>query len=645
MRHFKVALILLIILSLVGCLQTVPQRSKFTLATSRENIIKKAVVASKPLWKLPLNNSLIEQAYPLGSNRLLIKLVGYDTQFSYQGYLLVDLDNGKILWRQNIASDSVIYRVVLALPRTILLANEDKNDRQLIAVDPVSGKTRWKRRLEAGPVDFTPLSEGRILAIQPKNNQIKLSALSQSTGKTDWNQTFNASGSGLVNLKPVTTLDAIYTFYDGVRRLSLKDGREEWHRGDVRMDSVSPIPRVVDDDLLIIDSKTKLFALNRKTGKTQWSVALNNRDVISNIYPLNKRIYLRGIKDGRSKNGVNFLIAFEAPKGRILWNYNSQDPITSNLLEHKGRLYGATSQNLIAINLRNGRQSFKKKVAPTRSTYPVQIRIFSDKIIFVGELNIAAFNTAKGTMIYSHGFSPVALDANLMQLDNSIARLEKELSYSNKGKGFDWGQSSSYWSSQSRRSQELSNYYYQRASAYRSGYLSKTNLAGMQAQKFELQAQIQSSFSRMEASIALTTATIDLMAKVEEFYRQMLAGMKREIMLRRRVMRTSIISAYPLMESGEYVYRPISDYESTTNEFTSIAIIHLPTGKKQVTPLSPAYRDYGLWTLFDSEKGVAYHQGLGLDSSSYEWKIWGNEEAYGNYLLAQQVKLSKVPAQ
>ncbi len=71
-------------------------------------------------------------------------------------------------------------------------------------------------------------------------------------------------------------------------------------------------------------------------------------------------------------------------------------------------------------------------------------------------------------------------------------------------------------------------------------------------------------------------------------------------------------------------------------------MIHLPTGRRTDTYLSPAYLDYGLWNLVDFEKGVVYHHGLGMDPGRYRFSEPHNIYRYGN-LQTVETSLVAVP--
>ncbi len=78
-----------------------------------------------------------------------------------------------------------------------------------------------------------------------------------------------------------------------------------------------------------------------------------------------------------------------------------------------------------------------------------------------------------------------------------------------------------------------------------------------------------------------------------------------------------------------------------------LRVVHLPTGQRADTILSPAYQGYGLWNLVDFAKGVAYHRGIGMDPSQHRYgeaqDVYpsGRQQTIENFLIAARIRLPR----
>jgi len=83
------------------------------------------------------------------------------------------------------------------------------------------------------------------------------------------------------------------------------------------------------------------------------------------------------------------------------------------------------------------------------------------------------------------------------------------------------------------------------------------------------------------------------------------------------------------------------------DQFVTVSIIHLPSGKLRETYLSPQYLTYGLWNLVDFSKGVVFHHGIGMDPSSYKlskarmYYPYKRARTIENFLIATPLKIPR----
>ena len=231
----------------------------------------------------------------------------------------------------------------------------------------------------------------------------------------------------------------------------------------------------------------------------------------------------------------------------------------------------------------------------------------------------AGYDAKTSELKYKHGMTPVSNEAHLNGLDAAIPRLKEavnELSSQPVGNAgvYAWAEAQRYQNMANSYHRLADQHYSQAMSAYNRG--ADGNMDFYRAQGARTQAEMANSFAEMQATISLCMTSIELAQSLQRFLetRAIEGSIKRQ-----ELFRKSILSAYTQGESPEYIYRPNLKWRSAGDEFVTISIIHLPTGKRRDTYLSPAYLGYGLWNMVDFEKGVVYHHGLGMDPARYEF--------------------------
>jgi hypothetical protein len=201
-------------------------------------------------------------------------------------------------------------------------------------------------------------------------------------------------------------------------------------------------------------------------------------------------------------------------------------------------------------------------------------------------------------------------------------------------------------SAESARYQEESNRYADLAKEHsrdnNRGAQASSEAAFFKAQGAMVQSKISAEFSRAASNLALTAAWLDASIAMEKATNRRFAEEERQ---RQTYLRKSILLNYMAMESGNFVARPVLDFRSKFNQFVGVAVIHLPTGKLEQTNISAPHDVFGLWNLIDMENGVAYHNGVGLDMSAYEYSgelgFFGGTDYLKTFLIAQPIKLPR----
>jgi outer membrane protein assembly factor BamB len=566
-------------------------------------IMKRASRQPQPRWVLPLGPTLVEDMRLLDHDRLLVGLEKNDI-FSLHDmdYLLVDTERGNILWRYECAKDAAC-RLLLDSADLILFQETKGEEVSLVAVDAKNGITAWSSDVGSGKVAIVPDAAGdRIIAVNEDEKNTMSSAFHLKTGEKLWQRKFS-SGSGI---PPIIAEEAMWLFSSGVECISLKDGATRWIRTDLQPVGEGPPPQLDGNMLVIFPAGNTLTALNAGTGKSLWSMALPADGQYTNIYPYGGRIYLRGVT---KEAGRRFkLYAVDAATRKLLWTYGGAEPSVSNLIESGGRLYFGTATSLTAVDVSSGKELFSSAVSTAGRAYPVHIRKIDKKVIFIGELAVAAYDAATGRQVYRHGMTPISNDAYLGGLDASLAHL-KETAAKRQPESPSGG-ITRMAAAESARYQNAANSYHK----LERNYYSKGDYYG--SQSAGIQADLNRAQARNMATVSFASALSDL--AVTLFMRSIEKSME-GVMRKQQQARSSLLLSCGLAETAEYVYRPHLVRRSAEDAFANVSVVRLRDGKRKDFVLSPQYGLYGLWNIIDFEKGVVYHHGIGMDPARYRY--------------------------
>jgi hypothetical protein len=364
-----------------------------------------------------------------------------------------------------------------------------------------------------------------------------------------------------------------------------------------------------------------------------WTATLAGDVDWTNIYPLGEKIYLRGV-DG---SGAHRLICFPRGGGQPLWTYSGTEPSISNLVGGGGILYFGTPTSLVALNAADGKPLFSAVVTTTGRAFPVRLRKTDGRIVYIGELVVAAFDARTGQCAYRQGMTPGSSELHLNGLDAATPNLKDELkaaSSLNTGARA----ASSVASMEMARYQNLSaTYGAQARRSWDKGDTLDYSVASLKQQQAKHQA-------RLEATTALVYSALDVAILIRQF---LVARSIKTAIDRQELFRRSILSSYAQAEGEEYVFRPHLVFRDMADSFRAISVVHLPTGKRSETMLSPSYLSYGLWQVVDFDKSIVYHGNIGLDPSRYElsesrtYYPYGKVKTVNTFLIAQPVKIPR----
>jgi len=436
-------------------------------------------------------------------------------------------------------------------------------------------------------------------------------------GKFRWERSYKIFSKNGHPPKPLISKDGVLNFMSGVQKLSMTDGSTEWERGYIVLDGRTPPPKRDGNKLLVLDHEGSLHTVDSVTGKAAGSVQLDKSVMYTNIYPMQDRVFLRGIIQAENRPPVHIMEVLRKSDWKKLWRYSGKEPAVSNLIEDGRRIYFSTPSKVICLDLATGKEIFTSLASQAGRSFPVQIKKYGKTVIYIGEVIIAGFDAASGKRRWKHGITPLTPQPHLDFFDSFIGRLQERAGSLTKGLRTTRGGSADYFTQQARISQNLSNQYYSRS-------------------------RIESAYSGAFARLSFLFAMKELGDKMRMNVSKSDQGELKKL----EFVRRSLYGAYLSAQDGDYVYRPHLE-----GGFTGLYVVHLPTGKAAFTPLSPDSTGYhestnwnsrGLWNMLDHKRGIVYHHALRISPEKFQEEVLADDESnYGVFLVAQPVKIPR----
>jgi hypothetical protein len=233
--------------------------------------------------------------------------------------------------------------------------------------------------------------------------------------------------------------------------------------------------------------------------------------------------------------------------------------------------------------------------------------------------------------------TPGSGELHLNGLDDAIPNLKEELKKTSTS-GNLARNSSSFATMEMARYQNLALTYRSQANySWNQGDMLGTSVATMK----QGQAQHQ---ARLQAMTAFVFSVVDMAILIRQF---IISRSIKTAIERQELFRKSILASYAQAEAADYVYRPHLLFRDATDDFSALSIVHIPTGKRSETVLSPHYLSYGLWQVVDFDNGVVYHSNIGMDPSRYElsearaYYPYKKAKTVNTFLIAQPVKIPR----
>jgi outer membrane protein assembly factor BamB len=520
-------------------------------------------------------------------NKKFVFVNYYRENFTRVNVTLFDSEKGIEKWSREISGAGIFD--IKEINTTLLFESKqfDNNgsfvESQLVALDRKSGGILWRRSFTKPFNHFSiaPNHNLIVFSMSANGNSNKgatVEAIDASTGKLYWTISKEASpdGKSEKNAWPILFTNGIILFEDGISYRNLPDGQVVWDRKDLSIEGIAQ-PEVVDEKVLL-QSKQGLTALDVHSGKTVWTCS-QIKEQVAKLVITDKHV---GVAE--SDKGWFFesyrLHLLDPANGQVLWSYETE-PILGNVVESKDAVFFSTKDSLIALDLKDGRELFKKEL-PWKDEFSSHAVSLRNSSVTVGnEWNVAMWDQKDGKLIYHHHFEPLCpimtTEERMSELKaggaNVSATTASSLTYTSS-------LSTAYF--QSAFQESIANY----RSTGNDIYLS-------QAQMNYAQTRSSMATERAMTGMQFGLAVSSLIATVARTKIALIHSMVYPAI-------DSVIRDFRTSDTAEYVVRMVG-VQVKDQRFSAIEILHIPTGQHKQILLSPYQMPSDLKTIGTSK--------------------------------------------
>lgn len=256
----------------------------------------------------------------------------------------LDIGNGKPVWTKKLGVP--IRSSPTASNGKVFVVNTDS---ELYALSAETGDELWRGRglPEGASVlsNVSPAVAGNTLVVSYASGEV--TAFDISNGEQRWTDSVSGGlgGTSLTAIgdaaRPVIDNGVVFAG-SRVGRLiatNLANGERVWSR-DIR---AAQTPWVAGGSVFVVDPNSRLYALDRKTGKIRWVTALPNAKSWSGPTLAGGKLWLASNK--------GLLVGVDAASGQVATQRDLDNPVFISPVVAAGRMFVLTDKaNLIAMN-------------------------------------------------------------------------------------------------------------------------------------------------------------------------------------------------------------------------------------------------------------------------------------------------------
>jgi outer membrane protein assembly factor BamB len=173
-------------------------------------------------------------------------------------------------------------------------------------------------------------------------------------------------------------------------------------------------PAVAGDRLFVGACSGVFYALDKKSGHVLWSYNIKqdgNQSSFHGDILLVDRYVLVGTDRGTDPAGEGHLYAFDKANGKVLWKYLAAPGVSTDLLlDGPDIIAYAANGELISLDLRSGKQIWKRKITEQNSDHYLPPPILHHHVVFAGSVdgNVMAVRAKDGTLLWKQTIEPRA---------------------------------------------------------------------------------------------------------------------------------------------------------------------------------------------------------------------------------------------
>lgn len=564
-------------------------------------------------WRIPIGAALIEEMKAVHGDRLLIALREDGQSVAGREVMLVGAADGTVRWRRRSPERGEV--TLSAITDDALLLHLRPGNDEIVLVDLETGTDRWRIRAGAADVQMLPyLERDRIVTARRARGALQLTGYDAARGRETWTHKVESDSGAL---SPLGEDAGVLLVNRAITLLDPGTGKPVWSHPCHRRPSDPPPAVQANVIWTICDSA--LVAIDLANGEPRQPIALDAFLDVSSVYADESTVLVRGFASPKGRReaagaGAFLIAAFDPVTATRRWMLRTAQPTVSNAVTTRGRLFLATPRTLIAFDSATGELAFSHDLDETGRAYPVRLRAYPDRVVFLGELVVAGVGADSGGVLYRYGMTPISQEASLTQLDAQIQRIEAQVAGFAKQPNTSMPSAGSIAVAEVNRYQQMSRYWASQEQFYKSsGNQSMRDFSAGQSRRAEAQAD------RMN-KIAIAASLIEIGLHFYFAHKRRSAEAVWEGFLRREMFfRRGIVASNSLGIAGDYVVRPEQTFDLAGGVFTSVNVIHLPTGHRRRTLVGPSYQSYGLWVNLDPSSGSVVTQSISLNPADWQW--------------------------
>lgn len=547
---------------------------------------------------------------------------------------LLKSENGTERWSQVISATGLYD--IKEINSTLLFHSRefDKNGKfvgaQLIALRHESGDILWQRSFTQPFHHFSIVQKHNLIVFSTESSgdsggSRTVEAVDVSTGKPLW--TFLAKAPedkrNDKNVWPILFPNGIILFGEDITYRRLPKGQVVWDRKDLHIEGIAQ-PEATDE-IVFLQSKNGILALDVSSGKTVWTCAEVKGQVVK-LALTGKHLCVAESEKGLLSKAHRIHLLDQA-NGGILWSYDTK-PILGNIAESEDALFFSTKDRIIALDIKNGTELYKKKL-PWKDEFSSHVISLRNHSVTIGnEWNIAMWNQKDGELVYHHHFEPLCPIMTTQERMLEQRALGTQVSALNTG-------ALSY--TNSVNTAHYLSCYNQSMANYRS---TGDSLHLSQAQMYQGLTRssigMERTMAGMQFGQALFQATMTIGWSIFKKKIQTVHSMVYPAV-------DSIIKGFRSFDNPEHVIRLVG-VQVDSQRFSAIEILHVSTGKLKKILLSPyqmppdlatlgssrmktseingylpvsIYQHHSYSTVVDLQRGRIFHYGPGLNVDDY----------------------------